>query len=133
MKILIYHNTTDSDLKTGLQVCYKDINGAFTNLGVITEILTDKDGIKNYLINTSMGAYMADELKLIDNSIINHHSGMIYSPDKDYFVCGARNAWDTVKIGLFDNENDAKGAFPQNPNCVRKATIKEINEFFNIN
>jgi len=66
MKILIYHNTTDSDLKTGLQVCYKDINGAFTNLGVITEILTDKDGIKNYLINTAMGAYMAGELKLID-------------------------------------------------------------------
>lgn len=65
MKILTFHKTTDSDLKTGLQVCYKDANGAFTKLGVITDIITDKDGIKNYLINTAIGAYMAEELKLI--------------------------------------------------------------------
>jgi len=65
MKILTFHQTTDSNLKTGLQVCYKDTNGAFTKLGVITDIITDKDGIKNYLINTAMGAYMAEELKLI--------------------------------------------------------------------
>jgi hypothetical protein len=65
MKILTFHKTTDSDLNPGLQVCYKDTNGAFTMLGEITDILTDKDGIKNYLINTAMGAYMAEELKLI--------------------------------------------------------------------
>lgn len=65
MKILLFHKTTDSDLKTGLQVCYKNIDGVFNNLGLITDIITDKDGIKNYLINTAMGAYMADELKLI--------------------------------------------------------------------
>lgn len=73
MKILLFHKTTDSDLKKGLQICYQDINGAFTKLGVITDIITDKDGIKNYLINTAMGAYMADELKLIapeQNTII---------------------------------------------------------------
>ena len=65
MKILTFHKTTDSDIKQGLQVCYKNIDGVFNNLGVITDIITDKDGIKNYLINTAMGAYMADELKLI--------------------------------------------------------------------
>ena len=65
MKILLFKKTTDSDLYKGLRVCYKDINGAFTNLGTITDIITDKNGIKNYLINTAMGAYMADELKLI--------------------------------------------------------------------
>ena len=68
MKILINKQTKDSDLKTGLQVCYQNIDGVFNNLGLITDIITDKDGIKNYLINTAMGAYMADELKLIDNS-----------------------------------------------------------------
>ena len=71
MKILIFKKTKDSDLKIGLQVCYKDIDGAFTQLGVITDILTDKDGIKNYLINTSMGAYMAEELKLIAPDKLN--------------------------------------------------------------
>jgi hypothetical protein len=65
MKILLFHQTTDNDLKTGLKVCYKNIDGVFNNLGIITDIITDKDGIKNYLVNTAIGAYMADELKLI--------------------------------------------------------------------
>jgi hypothetical protein len=65
MKILLNKLTKDSDLKTGLQVCYQNIDGVFNNLGIVTDIITDKDGIKNYLINTAMGAYMADELKLI--------------------------------------------------------------------
>jgi len=63
---------------------------------------------------------------------ITHHSGMKFIPGKDYFVCGARSAWDTVKIGLFDTKKSAEGAFPQNPECVRKATDKEIKDFFNI-
>jgi len=71
MKILLNKLTKDSDLKTGLQVCYKNIDGVFNNIGVITDIVTDKDGIKNYLINTAMGAYMADELKLIAPAKLN--------------------------------------------------------------
>lgn len=64
MKILLFHKTTDSDLKKGLQVCYQDTNGAFTKLGIITDVIDQMYPIQ-YLINTSMGAYLADELKLI--------------------------------------------------------------------
>lgn len=71
MKILLFKQTTDADLYKGLQVCYKDINGAFTKLGVITDYIIDKDGCTNYLINTAMGAYMADELKLIEVEPVN--------------------------------------------------------------
>ncbi len=66
MKILLFKKTTDSDLFKGLQVCYKDLNGVYNKLGVITDFYADKDGIYNYLINTAMGAYCADEVKLID-------------------------------------------------------------------
>lgn len=54
----------DSDLYSGLQVCYKDLSGAYTKLGIITDIY-EKDGFKHNLLNTAMGAYLADELKLI--------------------------------------------------------------------
>jgi len=84
MNILINKATKDSDLKTGLQVCYKDLNGAFTKLGVITDIITDKDGIKNYLINTAMGAYMADELKLIAPAKLNSVKVMFADSSNNY-------------------------------------------------
>jgi hypothetical protein len=62
MKILTLRNTTDSDLALGLQVCYQDVSGSFTKLGVITDIY-EQDNRTLYLINT--GAYLAEELKLI--------------------------------------------------------------------
>lgn len=65
MEILLFHLTTDDDLKEGLQVCYKDLNGNYSKLGIITDVYENAFGIKNYLINTSFGAYCADELKLI--------------------------------------------------------------------
>lgn len=64
MQVQIFHKTTDRDLKKGMQVCYKDINGAYTRLGEITDTI-QQDGCTLYLINTAMGAYLADELKLI--------------------------------------------------------------------
>ncbi len=64
MEILLFKKTTDFDLKTGLQVCYKDINGVYSKLGTITNIVTEK-GCLLYILNTSFGAYTADELKLI--------------------------------------------------------------------
>jgi hypothetical protein len=64
---------------------------------------------------------------------IKHHSGMVYIPTNKYYVCGARTAWDQVPVGLFDNEKEAKGCFPDYPKCVRDATQQEINKFFNIN
>ena len=54
----------DADLYEGLQVCYKDIGGVFSKLGIITDTI-DKDGFKLYMLSTSFGAYAADELKLI--------------------------------------------------------------------
>tara|TARA_R110002126_G_scaffold46401_8_gene130656 strand:- start:117 stop:374 length:258 start_codon:yes stop_codon:yes gene_type:complete len=64
IQILLFKKTMDSDLYSGLQVCYKDLSGAYTKLGIITDIY-EKDGFKHYLLNTAMGAYLADELKLI--------------------------------------------------------------------
>lgn len=97
MTILINKITKDSDLKQGLQVCYKDINGAFTQLGVITDILTDRDGIKNYLINTSMGAYMASELKLIAPDKLNSVKVLFADPSYNYMTnVSAQSTKETV-------------------------------------
>lgn len=86
MTILLFHQTIDSDLKEGLQVCYKDLNGAFTKLGIITDIINN-DGIKNYLINTAMGAYQASELKLIDHLPANTFDSLKQAViDKKAFV-----------------------------------------------
>ena len=67
MNIMIYHRTTDKDLYKGLQVCYQDINGVFNRLGIITDAIDD-NGILLYLIDTAMGSYVADELKLIEET-----------------------------------------------------------------
>lgn len=64
MEILLFYKTTDDDLTKGLKVCYKDINGNYSKLGIITDAM-EIDGVMNYIINTSFGAYTADELKLI--------------------------------------------------------------------
>jgi len=64
MVILLMKKTTDADLYMGLEICYQDIGGAYSKLGIITDTI-EQDGILNYLINTSFGAYTADELKLI--------------------------------------------------------------------
>lgn len=64
MEILLFKKTKDSDLKVGLQVCYPNQYGGYSKLGNITDII-EQDGVKLYLLNTSMGAYMAEELKLI--------------------------------------------------------------------
>ena len=64
MEILLFKKTQDSDLHIGLKVCYKDLEGNYTKLGVITDTY-EQDGVILYLINTSMGSYAANELKLI--------------------------------------------------------------------
>lgn len=66
MKILLFKKTTDADLSIKQQVCYKDQQGEYTKIGIITDCITIR-GIKHYLINTSFGTYTADELKLIKN------------------------------------------------------------------
>lgn len=64
MEILLNKKTTDTDLKEGMQVCYKDQNGVYSKLGIVTDIIP-VDDVNHYLINTSMGSYHADELKLV--------------------------------------------------------------------
>lgn len=60
-------------------------------------------------------------------------SGMEYIPNKKYYVVGARNAWDSVPVGLFWSRDAAHAAFPiSNPSIIREATKKEIKDFFNL-
>ena len=63
MEILLYKIPQNSDLQIGLQVCYKSLNGAFTQLGIITDTF-EQDGFTMYILNSAMGAYMANELRL---------------------------------------------------------------------
>ena len=64
IQVLTYKIPTDNDIKKGSKVCYKDINGIFCKVGEIDDIYVS-DGITQYSINTSMGAYLAGELRLI--------------------------------------------------------------------
>lgn len=66
MEILLFKQTTDADLEIGQEICYKDQNGIYSKLGTITDWFF-RDGVMNFLINTSFGSYTADELKLIKN------------------------------------------------------------------
>jgi len=64
MEILLYKKTKDADLKIGTEVCYRDLYGAYRMVGKITDVIT-QDGVKLYIINNAMGAYMAEELKIV--------------------------------------------------------------------
>lgn len=66
MEILLFKKTTDEDLKIGMKICYKNTYGVYSKIGKITDTYIS-DGVTLYLINTSFGAYTADELKLIKN------------------------------------------------------------------
>lgn len=50
---------------------------------------------------------------------------------KKYYVAGARNAWDTVPVGLFNSYEEAATAFPclDASKFVREATEQEIKDF----
>lgn len=73
MKVLLFKKTVDSDLIIGQKVCYKDTNGVYNKLGVITDTYT-KDGFIHYILNTSFGSYLADELKLIEEIKYNQET-----------------------------------------------------------
>jgi hypothetical protein len=64
MEILFFHKTKDEELSIGLQVCYKNQQGYYNKLGIITDSY-EQNGVKLYIINTSFGSYAANELKLI--------------------------------------------------------------------
>jgi hypothetical protein len=69
MKILLFKKTVDSDLAIGLRVCYQDLQGNYSKLGIVTDAIKI-DNVCNYLLNTSFGSYTADELKLIQKKTI---------------------------------------------------------------
>jgi len=112
MKILLFHKTTDRDLKKGLKVCYQNTDGLFNNLGVITDIVTDKDGIKNYLINTAMGAYMADELKLIAPAKLNTVKVFFEDATNNYITSVSSQATKTTTTQYFVGKMFNVGAYP---------------------
>ena len=64
IEVLINKIPTDKDLKIGTKICFQNLNGIYAFLGTIDSI-TIKDNVLNYSINTSMGAYLAEELRLI--------------------------------------------------------------------
>jgi len=112
MQVLLYKKTKDSDLKQGLQVCYKDTNGAFTMLGEITDIITDKDGIKNYLINTAMGAYMAEELKLIAPDKLNTVKVKFEDSTNDYTTNVSTQTTEITAMQYFVGKRFNVGSYP---------------------
>ena len=63
IEVLIYKKPTDADLKEGQTVCYQNTGGVYAHLGKI-DLITTKDGVKNYSINTALGSYVASELRL---------------------------------------------------------------------
>lgn len=112
MKILINKQTKDSDLKKGLQVCYQNMDGVFNNLGVITDIITDKDGIKNYILNTSFGAYMASELKLIAPKVLNSVKVFFEDSRYNYETNVSVNTTEQTAIKYFVGQDFDLGIYP---------------------
>ncbi len=57
-----------------------------------------------------------------------------YIDGKKYFVAGARSAWDTVKVGLYENYEDAARNWPEHKDkrFIREATQAEIAQFFDL-
>jgi hypothetical protein len=66
MKVLLFRKTTDQDLCKGLKVAYKDKAGEYRLTGIISAITNTAEDITEYTVNGAN--YLADELKLIDNS-----------------------------------------------------------------
>lgn len=64
IEILLFKVPNDNELHTQKKVCYKNLDGVFNKIGIITDIINKKSG-KQYILNTSFGAYTADELRLI--------------------------------------------------------------------
>lgn len=65
MEIQLFKTTVDHDLEMRQEVCYKNIDGVCCKIGTITDIF-QSDGFTYYLLSNAMGAYLADELKLIN-------------------------------------------------------------------
>jgi hypothetical protein len=112
MTILLNKTTKDSDLSKGLQVCYQDLNGAFTKLGVITDTF-QQDGITLYLINTAMGAYAASELKLIAPKQLNSCKVHFDDSQYDYETSLSADTTEITAMQYFVGKQFNVGSYPQ--------------------
>jgi hypothetical protein len=64
IEVLLFKKTTDADLSIGQTIVYKDTYGQYTQLAEISSIEID-NGFTYYLLNKGIGAYLAEDLKLI--------------------------------------------------------------------
>lgn len=65
MEIQLFKTTVDTDLEMHWEVSYKNIDGVYCKISTITDIF-QSDGFTYYLLSNAMGAYLAEELKLIN-------------------------------------------------------------------
>lgn len=112
MEILLYKKTKDSDLSKGMQVCYKNLQGAYTQLGIITDIVTAECGTKNYLINTSFGSYTADELKLIKKDNLNGVKVYFADSSLNYYTSVSAQSTKESTEQYFVGKHFNMGVFP---------------------
>jgi hypothetical protein len=66
IEVLLFKIPKNSDLKLNQKVAYQNMYGAYSKLGIITDILgPHKMRVEtHYLINNAMGSYVASELRL---------------------------------------------------------------------
>ena len=117
MEILLYKIPQNSELKIGLQVAYKSLNGAFTQLGIITSSYV-QDGFTMYILNSAMGAYIADDLRFINHlepakvlSLSNEFSRIVSS------WCSIQQLAEINRVN----------AFPQNSGCCASGDYYDTN------
>ena len=110
MMVMLLLKTEDRHLKLNLRVCYKNTDGVYNKVGIIssTKIL---DGFIHYEIDNAMGLYLADELKLImpevevefENKEYNYSTSIAYNISHkeahEYFVGTVFN------LGAYPAEN----------------------------
>lgn len=108
MKILLYHLTTDSDLKTGLQVCYKDTLSHFTQVGLIES--THFDGIPLYIVNGA--AYACNELKLLAAPVYNSVKVIFENPIYNYETAVSLKSTQKTATQYFVGKYFDKGIYP---------------------
>ena len=82
MKILFFKKTTDDDLYKRCKVCYRDITGEYNKVSFVTDIY-EQDGVKLYHLANTTGAWMAEELKLVENIIPQDED---YETEEDFFA-----------------------------------------------
>jgi len=110
MNILLNYVTKDSDLSHGIEVAYKDIYGDYTKTGVIARV-TGENGIKNYHLAQG-GAYMANELKLVNHGKMNTVQVHFEDSQYDYVTDVSANTTEETANKYFTGSLFNVGIYP---------------------